>query len=239
MFREMCTAGEHGSVKEPALHQVEPPETLSRNGRGSTHGLAAGSVDSAPPFPSNKPDSAERMLAWLDDAEEASFAESSCMTSTPALERLFNVVIRFETELWNAVDARLRVDCDLPLGQFEPMQVISRHGSCRVHDISDELGITMGGVSKIVDRIQASGHCLRRPNPADRRSSVIELTTAGVQLLSRATEAFEQELRAQLGTALIAAVEYSPPAQAPRRNDPTSELRRIHHPPFTGDRYDN
>src|ERR1700746_2656985 len=36
---------------------------------------------------------------------------------------LFHQLIRFETELWNAVDARLRAELSLPLSRFEPMQV--------------------------------------------------------------------------------------------------------------------
>jgi hypothetical protein len=53
----------------------------------------------------------------------------------PGLQAVFSVLIRFETELWNAVDARLRADCDLPLSRFAPMQVIARHGSCRVQTL--------------------------------------------------------------------------------------------------------
>jgi DNA-binding MarR family transcriptional regulator len=119
----------------------------------------------------------------------------------PDLMALFSELIRFETELWNAVDARLRDDCDLPLTRFEPMQIIGRRQACRVHDIAEELSITIGGTSKLVDRIEASGHCRRRPNPGDRRSSLIELTPAGRRLLASATEAFEDELQTRLGAA--------------------------------------
>jgi len=122
----------------------------------------------------------------------------------PDLQRLFSELIRFETELWNAVDARLRADYNLPLSRFEPMQVISRHASCRVYDIANELAITVGGVSKLVDRIEASGYCVRRSNPDDRRSSIIELTPAGQSLLVQATAAFEEELELWLGSALSA-----------------------------------
>jgi DNA-binding MarR family transcriptional regulator len=81
------------------------------------------------------------------------------------------------------------------------MQIIGRRKACRVHDIAEELSITVGGTSKLVDRIEASGHCRRRPNPGDRRSSLIELTPAGQRLLASATEAFEDELQLRLGSA--------------------------------------
>jgi MarR family transcriptional regulator, organic hydroperoxide resistance regulator len=120
------------------------------------------------------------------------------------LQLLFSELIRFETELWNAVDARLRADCDLQLTWFEPMQVISRRPACRVYDIAEDLSITMGGTSKLVDRIEASGYCRRRPNPDDRRSSIIELTPAGRHLLAEATVAFEDELQTRIGSAIPA-----------------------------------
>ena len=120
----------------------------------------------------------------------------------PDLKALFSELIRFETELWNAVDARLRHDCDLPLTQFEPLQIIGRREACRVQDIAEELGITVGGISKLVDRIEASGRGRRLPNPGDRRSCLIELTPAGRRLLASATEAFEDELQIRLGSAV-------------------------------------
>ena len=36
----------------------------------------------------------------------------------PDLKVLFSDLIRFETDLWNAVDARLRSEYDLPLTWF-------------------------------------------------------------------------------------------------------------------------
>lgn len=118
------------------------------------------------------------------------------------LKQLFSDLIRFETELWNAVDARLRAEHGLPLHKFEPMQVIASQRDCRVYDIAGALSLTTGGVSKLVDSIEASGHCKRRPNPGDRRSSIIELTPAGRKLLTRATKTFEGELELRLRSAL-------------------------------------
>ncbi len=120
------------------------------------------------------------------------------------LQRLFSDLIRFETELWNAVDARLRSDFDLPMSRFEPMQVIAHHQPCRVYDIAHELSITVGGTSKLINRIEASGYCLRRVNPADHRSSIIELTAAGREIFAAATAAFDEELQIRLGSALSA-----------------------------------
>jgi MarR family transcriptional regulator, organic hydroperoxide resistance regulator len=118
------------------------------------------------------------------------------------LRRVFNDLIRFEIELWNAVDARLKREFGLPLTHFEPMSVMDRLPTCRVYDIASELGITTGGTSKLVDRIEASGYCRRLPNPEDRRSSLLELTPEGQRLFAEAAKAFDDELQRRLSTAV-------------------------------------
>jgi MarR family transcriptional regulator, organic hydroperoxide resistance regulator len=118
------------------------------------------------------------------------------------LRKVFNDLVRFEIEVWNAVDARLKREFDLPLTHFEPMSVMHRLPKCRVYDIASELGITTGGTSKLVDRIEASGYCRRLPNPADRRSSLLELTPEGRRLFAEAGQAFDDELQRRLGAAV-------------------------------------
>jgi MarR family transcriptional regulator, organic hydroperoxide resistance regulator len=118
------------------------------------------------------------------------------------LRNVFNDLIRFEIELWNAVDARLKAEYGLPLTHFEPMSVMDRLPKCRVYDIATELGITTGGTSKLVDRIEAGGFCRRLPNPEDRRSSLLELTPEGRRMFAEAGKAFDDELQRRLGAAL-------------------------------------
>lgn len=115
---------------------------------------------------------------------------------------MFSELVRLETELWDAVEGRLQKDHGVNLPTFEFLQVISRVPGCRVQDIAAELSITVGGTSKIVDRIEAAGLCVRRANPGDRRSSIIELTAAGKRLLTRATVTVEDELHRRVGTAM-------------------------------------
>ena len=115
---------------------------------------------------------------------------------------LFSDLIRFETELWNAVAARLHAEHGLELSWFEPMQQIARTEHCRVQEIATALSITVGGTSKIVDRIESAGWCRRQENPEDRRSSYIELTPAGQRLLAAATRTFASEVEDRLRTPL-------------------------------------
>ena len=143
-----------------------------------------------------------KLLTW-NDLWIGATPQPPGTVMTDLLE-LFHQLVRFETELWNAVDARLRGEFDLPLSRLEPMQVIARRPACRVNDIAEELSITIGGTSKLVDRIEAAGYCVRRANPDDRRSSIIELTAAGRRVLANAAKAFEEELETRIRSAVSA-----------------------------------
>jgi DNA-binding MarR family transcriptional regulator len=110
------------------------------------------------------------------------------------LKRLYHDVVRFETELWAAVDTRLRTDCDLQLTWFEIMQLLGREPRRRVQDVATEFAISVGGASKVVDRIVAAGYCRRIPNPQDGRSALLELTETGQRKLAEVVPVFEDEL---------------------------------------------
>jgi DNA-binding MarR family transcriptional regulator len=131
---------------------------------------------------------------------EAKHASSA--TPTVELAGLFSDLVRLETELWDLVDHRLREEHDLPLSWFEPMQVVDRVVDCRVVDIAEALSITVGGVSKLVDRIEHAGWCGRAPHPNDARSSVVTLTRAGQRVLNVAQGSLGNELAARLGAAV-------------------------------------
>lgn len=123
-------------------------------------------------------------------------------SSWAELARLFTDLVRLETELWDLIDRRLRRDHDLPLSWFEPLQVMDRVPNCRVADIADILSITVGGTSKLVDRIERAGLCRRAPNPDDARSSILALTRSGRRRLDAANSSFEDELEVWLGASL-------------------------------------
>ena len=110
------------------------------------------------------------------------------------LRQVFDDLVRFETELWNSLDATLVKQCGVTLGAFNALLIISETPNCRVNDLAAALSITVGGVSQAVDRIEAQGLLVRVPNPANRRSSLLELTAAGREALDSASGVFDNEL---------------------------------------------
>ena len=109
---------------------------------------------------------------------------------------IFADLVRVETRMYNAVSARLREERGLSLGQFEFLEIIDRIPGCRVLDIVNEIAITVGAVSKAVDRLVAAGWTVREPHPQDRRSSVLRLTAEGEAMLAAARPVVEDELAA-------------------------------------------
>jgi DNA-binding MarR family transcriptional regulator len=101
----------------------------------------------------------------------------------------FDMLVRYEIALWNAVDQVLRREGLVSLAQLHALRVIDRYaGQARVQDLSHDIGITVGAGSKLVDRLERDGFAVRSPNPANRRSSLIALTGHGHEAFSTAHE---------------------------------------------------
>ena len=121
------------------------------------------------------------------------------------LRQLLADLGRVHVQLDAAVNLRLRREFGLQLVLLEVMTVMAETESCRVQDLAARLGVSKGGASKLADRVEAAGHCRRLPNPEDRRSCLLALTTTGRQTFERASQAANEELERLFGACLSAA----------------------------------
>ena len=111
----------------------------------------------------------------------------------------FDALVRYEIDLWNAVDATLQETNGVALGRFQALRVLhDLGGDGRVQDVAGDLHITIGAASKLVDRLEHDGSARREPNPNDRRSSLIALTAEGRRVHEAASATFDSALRASL-----------------------------------------
>ena len=120
---------------------------------------------------------------------------------TTDLPALFRDLVRLETDLWNRVDSRIDAEHGFPLAWLEVMRVVSATPDCRVLDVAEALFITVGGASKVVDKVEGAGWCRRLPNPSDGRSQLLELTARGRQVLDAANATLGEVLEVYLGSA--------------------------------------
>ncbi|MFF8315762.1 MarR family winged helix-turn-helix transcriptional regulator [Streptomyces bobili] len=118
------------------------------------------------------------------------------------LRLLYRELVSLEIELWDGIEGRLRAQYDLPLTSFEVLHLLLRRPGRRIQDIAEEFSITVGGTSKVVDRLEGAGLCERRANPNDRRSSIVELTPEGRKLVVGALKVFEEELELRIGSVI-------------------------------------
>jgi DNA-binding MarR family transcriptional regulator len=118
------------------------------------------------------------------------------------LKLLYRELVSLEIELWDGIEGRLRAEFDLPLTSFEVLHLLLRRPGRRIQDIAEEFSITVGGTSKVVDRLESAGLCARRANPNDRRSSIVELMPEGRKLVDGALKVFEEELELRIGSVI-------------------------------------
>jgi DNA-binding MarR family transcriptional regulator len=77
-------------------------------------------------------------------------------------------------------------DVDLPAAHFPVLAALERLGAMNVGELTEALGISQPGVTRLVDRLEAEGLVQSTQLPDDRRVRTIALTKAGRQLTSRA-----------------------------------------------------
>jgi DNA-binding MarR family transcriptional regulator len=123
----------------------------------------------------------------------------------PSRIRWVSDLVRLEIVLWERIDARLRERHQVSLAFFEALQAVSSAGgSMRVGDLAATMRISVGGASKLVDRIEAAGLFAREADPDDRRAARATITTAGKRKLAAATRTYEQAAATFLDPALTA-----------------------------------
>jgi MarR family transcriptional regulator, multiple antibiotic resistance protein MarR len=118
------------------------------------------------------------------------------------LDTVFTDLVRVETRLYNAVAERVKAQAGIGAGHFELLRYVRDHPGARVADLASAFAIGVGTTSKIVDRVEKEGWLERRPNPSNRRSSLLALTPAGESAVSRAEPAWLAALQEFLGGAV-------------------------------------
>ncbi|MDR6971705.1 MarR family transcriptional regulator [Leifsonia shinshuensis] len=127
-------------------------------------------------------------------------------SANDALVRLFDDLVRCETRLYNAIGESLRQEHGIATSQYEFLRYFRDHPGSRIADVAANFAAGIGAISKGVDRLEARGWVARHPNPADGRSSLVSLTSAGAVLVADADSTFRDRL-AELMTADLAAAD--------------------------------
>jgi DNA-binding MarR family transcriptional regulator len=84
---------------------------------------------------------------------------------------------------------------DITPAQLRALRVLARRGPLRLSGLSDQLHIAARSTTEVVDVLESRGLVRRRPDPGDRRATLVELTEHGEGVLDaiRAARGSETE----------------------------------------------
>ncbi len=112
----------------------------------------------------------------------------------------YGLVLEASSRLHRTLERSLKDELDLPVAVFELLLRLSRSPQERltVSDLAQQLAITRGGVTRLVDRVLSRGLVDRRPCPHDGRVQWITLTDAGRSVLADAVPLHLDDLDREL-----------------------------------------
>jgi len=81
---------------------------------------------------------------------------------------------------------------DITPAHLRALRVLKRHGPMRLSELSEHLQIVPRSTTQVADALESRGLIERRPDPGDRRATLVEVTGHGTEVLD--------EIRAARGT---------------------------------------
>ena len=127
----------------------------------------------------------------------------SGMTPTPSLAEAdltttFGRFVEAHAAIERRLSRALEDQCGLAHSWFEVMLRISRAegGLASMSSLAEQVALTTGGITRMVDRMISTGYVERVPCPSDRRVVYAALTTAGRAKLDEARVVHDAQLGA-------------------------------------------
>ncbi|OIH95470.1 MarR family winged helix-turn-helix transcriptional regulator [Curtobacterium sp. MCBA15_001] len=103
----------------------------------------------------------------------------------------FDAVVRAEKGLVAQLSARAGIHDT----GMRALALVDDTGYSTATELAGYLGLTSGAVTNMVDRLTDAGLVERRPNPSDRRGSLIMLSPAGEDVIAGARKRYATVLR--------------------------------------------
>jgi len=109
-------------------------------------------------------------------------------------------IMRLQQIFLARADAQLR-PFGLTFARYEVVMLLSfsTKGSLPLGKIGERLQVNAASVTNAVDRLEAQGLVIRRPNPGDGRGTLAAITAKGRKVAGRATVAMNSHVFSDLG----------------------------------------
>jgi DNA-binding MarR family transcriptional regulator len=135
---------------------------------------------------------AESRRQWLTHGWDEAADGMTLVISIMRVQQLFQA----------RIDAVLK-PLQLTFARFEVLALLSftRRGSLPMNKITQRLQVHATSTTNSVDRLEAAALARRQPHPTDGRTTLVEITPAGRELVARAAAVLNAEVFAHPGAA--------------------------------------
>ena len=110
--------------------------------------------------------------------------------STDPLDRWTSAwltMVRTHARLWEQLEAQMRNETGLTMSRYDVlMQLDMAGGRLGLSELASTIVLSPSGLSKLLDRMEASGLIRRQPDPRDARSTFARITPRGRSLVAKA-----------------------------------------------------
>ena len=112
-------------------------------------------------------------------------------------------LVRTYARLWDQVEAQMRQDSGLTMPRYDVlMQLDVAGGRLGLTELASSIVLSPSGLSKLLDRMEASELIRREPDPRDARSTFAQITPRGRSLVRKARDRHHEWLQQVVGDAL-------------------------------------
>jgi DNA-binding MarR family transcriptional regulator len=112
-------------------------------------------------------------------------------------------LIRTHARLWDQVEAQMRHDSGLTMPRYDVlMQLDMAGGRLGLSELASTIVLSASGLSKLLDRMEASELIRREADPRDARSTFARITPRGRSLVKKARLSHHAWLQRAFGDAL-------------------------------------
>ena len=112
-------------------------------------------------------------------------------------------LLRTNARLWDQLETQMRRDHGLTIARYDVLAHLDMAGGrLRLSELASSVMLSPSGLSKLLDRMEASELIEREPDPRDARSTYAVITARGRELVTKARAGHHDLLRRRFGDAL-------------------------------------
>ena len=112
-------------------------------------------------------------------------------------------LLRTHARLWDQAEAQMRHDSGLTMSRYDVLiQLDMAGGRLGLSELASTIVLSPSGLSKLLDRMEASELIRREPDPRDARSTFARITPRGRSLVRKTRQSHHAWLQRVFGDAL-------------------------------------